>query len=113
MASAPRNAGRKKGRTPIERFIALPDAEKDRIAAEFDEEFVAERARPLTAAERKLWQKARRKPGRPKVGQGVKVISLSVEMGLLKRADALARKRKLTRAQLVSRALEAALAKAG
>jgi hypothetical protein len=103
----------KRGPTPIERFEALPDAEKERIASEFDREFVADKARPLTAAERKLWQKARRKAGRPKVGQGVKVISLSVEKGLLKRADALARQRKMSRAELVSQALAAELAKAG
>lgn len=103
----------RKGPTPIERFESLPDAEKERIVAEFDREFVADKARPLTAAERKLWQKARRKPGRPKLGQGVKVISLSVERGLLKRADALAKRRRVSRAELVSQALEAELAKAG
>ena len=100
-----------KAPTPIEAFEALSDAEKQRVVAEFDKEFVP--TRPLTPAQRKLWQKARRKPGRPKVGQGVKVISLSVERGLLKRADALARQRKLSRAELVAQLLHAALAKAG
>ena len=41
------------------------------------------------------------------------MISLSVEQGLLKKADALARRRKLSRAELVAQALQAALAKAG
>ena len=95
----------------IDPFNALPDAEKERIAAQFDWEFVADEARPLTPAQRRLWQKARRKPGRPKVGQVAKVISLSVEQGLLKRADALAKRRKMSRAELVAAALHAELAR--
>jgi hypothetical protein len=56
----------------IDQFIALPNAEKERQAAAYDQEFVAEQGRPLTPAQRKLWEKAkRRKPGRPKQGQGV------------------------------------------
>ena len=49
-------------------------------------------------------------PGRPKIGNGVKVISLSVEQGLLARADRLAKKLEISRAQLVRRGLEAVLA---
>ena len=61
-------AKRKKA-TPIDAFEALPAAEKERQAAAFDEEFVAETFRPLPPAQRKLWHKATRKPGRPKVGR--------------------------------------------
>ena len=99
--------------TPIEAFEALPAAEKQRQAAEFDREFVADTFKPLPPAQRKLWRKARRKPGRPKVGEGAKIVSLSIEGELLRRADALARKRKQTRSELVVEALRAALAKAG
>ena len=105
-------AKRKKA-TPIAAFEALPAAEKARQAAEFDREFVADTFKPLTPAQRKLWRKARRKPGRPKIGEGAKVVSLSIEGKLLRRADALAKKRKLTRSELVVEALQAALAKAG
>ena len=52
-------------------------------------------------------------PGRPKIGEGAKVVSLSIEGDLLRKADALAKKRKLTRSELVLEALRAALAKAG
>jgi hypothetical protein len=100
-----------KAPTPIEAFDALPAAEKERQAAEFDKEFVP--TRPLTGAQRALWRKARRKIGRPKVGEGAKVVSLSIEGELLRRTDALAKKRKLTRSELVVEALRAALAKAG
>ena len=50
----------------------------------FSQEYVADESRPLNAEERALWAKARRKPGRPKVGRGVRVISVSVERGLEK-----------------------------
>jgi hypothetical protein len=101
--------GKRKSASRVADFIALPDAEKERQAAAFNREFVADTARPLTAAQRKLWQKAKRKVGRPRKGEGVKTIALSVERGLLKRADAMAKRRKLTRAALVAEALEAAL----
>src|SRR5688500_2281733 len=101
--------------TPIEAFEALPDAEKERQFAEFDKEFVP--TRPLTPAQRKLWQKIKRerkrKPGRPRVGEGAKVVSLSIEGELLRKADAAAKKRKQTRSEFVVQAPQAALAKAG
>ena len=97
---------------PIGRFDAMPDAEKGRIAAQFDQEFIADEAKPLTPAECRRWEKAKRKVGRPKVGKGAKMIALSIEQGLLSRADALAKRRKMTRAALVAGALEAELARA-
>ena len=59
--------------------------------AEFDKEFIADTFRPMTVAERARWQRIKRKPGRPRKGRGVKVISVSVEKDLLKQSDALAR----------------------
>ena len=78
--------------------------------AEFDREFVIDEFKPLTPAQRAKWERLQRKPGGPKVSNGVKVISLSVEQGLLARADRLAKKLKISRAQLVRRGLEAVLA---
>jgi len=103
----------KKKPTPIEAFDALSDAEKRRVVAEFDREFVGDTFRPLTPAQRNVWRKAKRGPGRPKVGGGARVVSVSIERGLLRRADALAKRRKLTRSELLADALRAALAKAG
>lgn len=62
---------------------------------------------------RALWEKARRKPGRPRRGQGSKVISLSMERDLLARADDLAKNMGLTRAALIERGLKAVLAAEG
>ena len=60
------------------------------------------KSRPLNAKERELWRRFKRKVGRPKIGKGVKVISVGVEKQLLKQADALAKKRGLNRSALVS-----------
>ena len=80
---------------------------------EFDQEFVADKFRPLTAAERAKWQRVKRKPGRPRQGLGVKVISVSVEQRLLSESDALAKKLGVSRAQLISRGLKRELQEAG
>jgi len=94
---------------PIEAFEALPDSEKERIWAELDAltpEQLAARSRPLNAAERKLWRRFKRKVGRPRIGKGVKIVSIGVEKGLLKQTDAVAKRRGMTRSALVAEALK-------
>ena len=92
-------------------FDALSDDEKAKVAAYYDRGPIPySETRPMTKAERARWERARRKkPGRPKVGNGVKVVSLSVERGLLDRADAYAQRHGLTRARLVAMGLESVL----
>ena len=56
--------------------------------AEFDREMVVSKSRPLTAAERRTWEAARRKPGRPRRGAGASPpgelpVSMVVEERLL------------------------------
>lgn len=80
---------------------------------EFDAEFVVDEFRPLDAPARTRWAQARRKPGRPREGQGAKVISVSVENGLLEQTDRLARELGLTRARVIARGLRAMLAAEG
>ncbi len=80
--------------------------------AEFDREMVVSRSRALTQAERRKWKEAGRKPGRPRRGAGVKVISVSVERGLLAKSDALARSLGISRAALIERGLKVVLAEA-
>src|SRR5437016_1150149 len=77
---------------------------------QFDEPMVVEQSRPLTPQERQQWNRLKRKRARPKNGQGFKRISVSLEQGLLKRATALARKRRMSRSQLLAQVLERALA---
>ena len=72
---------------------------------EFDREFVADSFRQPTPKERAQWLRAKRKPGRPRIGNGHKVISVSVEKNLLKQSDALAKRLGISRAQLIARGL--------
>jgi metal-responsive CopG/Arc/MetJ family transcriptional regulator len=58
-------------------------------------------------------EQAKCKRGRPRVGRGVRVISVSVERDLLARADALARRLNISRAALIARALRVMLAAYG
>ena len=97
-----------KKKSIVEEFLALSDEEKERQCKEFDKEMIADTFRPLTAEQRALWQRAKRR-GRPQVGNGAKVISLSVERGLLKAADARAKALGISRAELVARGLRAIL----
>jgi hypothetical protein len=102
---------RKRKRSDIEEFIALPDAEKERIAREIEAESPEQtfaRSRPLNARERRQWRKFKTM-GRPVIGQGAKTISLTVEKDLLKKADAYAKQHGLSRAQLVAQGLRAVI----
>lgn len=81
--------------------------------ARYDREMVIDEFVPLTAVERARWARAKRKPGRPRRGRGAKVISVSVERGLLSRSDALAKDLGLSRARLIERGLKAVLAAEG
>ena len=80
---------------------------------ELDKEFVADTFRPLTPAERETWHRMRRKRGRPQRGKGAKVISVSVERALLRRADKFAKTSGLTRARLIELGLRTLLGAPG
>jgi hypothetical protein len=92
--------------SPAQAFLSLPDAEKDRIVAEFDEPFIGEKFGPLSPKTRDWLRRAKRKRGRPKVGKGAVQVSVALERTLLKRADAFAKRNGLNRSQLVARGLE-------
>lgn len=98
----------RRARSALEEFLALPDDEKERVFSAFDQEFVAEKARPLTAAEGREEARARRR-GRPRVGNGSTPVSVTVERSLLQQADALARRRRVSRSQLIAAALRSEL----
>jgi hypothetical protein len=102
---------KKRLKSEIEEFIALPDSEKERIVRELDAETPEERlarSRPLNAKERAQWRRFKRL-GRPKIGKGARTISLTVEKDLLKRADAFAKRNGISRARLVAQGLEMVL----
>ncbi len=93
-------------------FDALPDAEKERIFNELEnastEELLA-RSRPLTRSEaarqREMRKAAKARLGRPVIGAGAKQVAVTLERGLLDRADAYARQRGLKRSEMIARGL--------
>jgi hypothetical protein len=94
--------------TPIERFLALSDAEKDAEVAEFEkypEGYPLSKTRPLNAAEQKQWKRIKRKMGRPVVGKGSKMVAVSMELGLLKRVDRYAKAHSMKRAEMIAQGL--------
>lgn len=94
-------------------FEALPDAAKNQILANIEAQTPEQRlaeSRPLTAKERAQWNAFRTKAlknrkGRPRVGKGSAVISLSIEKDFLRRADAYAKRHGLGRSEMFIRAL--------
>jgi hypothetical protein len=66
--------------------------------------------RPMNAAERRTWQRVKRKMGRPKIGGGVKRVMISPESGLLKQSDGFARKHHMSRSQMISAGLRRLMA---
>jgi hypothetical protein len=92
-------------------YTRMMPAELAETTKRFDEEFVADEARPLTPDEHEQWNRVKSKRGRPKVGEGFQRISVSIEQGLLKRVTALAKERHMSRSQLLAQALEETLAR--
>lgn len=80
--------------------------------ARFDQEMAIDETRAMNASQAQRWELAKRKRGRPRTGDGAKVISVSVERRLLAAADSLAAKRGVTRARLVAEGLTTVIAKA-
>lgn len=92
-------------RLKTKKYWEMTTAELAEATKQFDEPFVIDQSRPLTAAEKARWQRAKRKRGRPKSGQGFTRISVSIERGLLKQATALAKRRRIARSKLFAQAI--------
>jgi hypothetical protein len=96
---------------PQKPYWEMTTAELREATKEFDAEFVP--TRPLTPAMKARLRRARMKrPGRPKVGKGSRAVMVSMEESLLNKADALAKKQKISRSELIARGLRILL-KAG
>ena len=86
--------------TPISK---MSTEDLDAMVAEFDREFIADTFGPMTQAAKERHQRARKKKrGRPRVGSGTKMISVTVEKTLLKRVDRLAKRLGMSRAKLIA-----------
>ena len=92
-------------------FDCLTDAEMEAVYQEC-EHIGPEDGVPLTPDDIRKHRKAGLRPGRPRVGLGAARINISIERGLLRKADAFARRHKLSRAAVVAKSLDALLASA-
>lgn len=101
---------RKRKLSAYEEFEALSDAEKEKVWESFNREIPFSETQPLSAADRRLHARARaRARGRAqsKTGEGAEAVTVAIDPGLLRRADAYAKANGLTRAELVARGLSA------
>jgi hypothetical protein len=90
-------------------YSRMTSTDLDAQVGKFDREFIESEAKPLTPELKRKLRRARRKPGRPVVGKGARRVLVTIERDLLRRADAFRKKRKLSRAQLIAKGIEAVL----
>jgi hypothetical protein len=77
---------------------------------EYDKEFGGwDDFRPMTKAEREEYNRLVRR-GRPKIGQGAQTVAISVEKNRLKKIDAFAKARGMSRSELLVSAAEKVIA---
>ena len=95
-----------KTRMPTKPYWEMNLEELREATREFDESMVILRAKKPTKKDLESLARMRRKVGRPRKGQGAKVVFVSIERCLLSEADALAVRLKITRAELIARGLK-------
>jgi hypothetical protein len=93
-------------------FWEMTTAELREATKKYDREELGLPGKPLTAFDRKLHVQAGLR-GRPRIGLGAKKVQISVERGLLQKMDATARKLRLSRSEMIARALQTVLRIAG
>lgn len=101
-----------KRKMPAKPITQISAKELGHATKEFEREFVANSFGPPGPVEQQQWRRAKRKRGRPRRGRGVKVISVSLEKGLLSQCDAVAKRLGVSRAALISRGLQEVLSAA-
>ena len=82
-------------------FPRMTAAELAKATREFDREFVIDSFSPPDDAARARHRRAQKRRGRPPRGRGAKPISVTVERALLAKADAFAKKHRLSRASVI------------
>src|SRR5947209_8731931 len=91
-----------KKRSYYEEFMAMSDAQRDAEVARFEREFVGIPGKPLTPAQKALHRRAARRAGRPKIGKGAERFTITLERELAKKADALAKRQRMSRSELIA-----------
>lgn len=93
-------------------YTQMTTAELAEATKKFDKQFAFLNTRPLTARDKAKHRRARKR-GRPVVGQGAEKVRISVERGLLSKADTFAEEHSITRSEMIARGLLAVMAGAG
>jgi hypothetical protein len=104
---------KRKLRKASKHFHTMKTSDLAEATAAYGREMIVDEFKTLSKSARDCWERAQRKPGRPRRGKGVKVISVSVEQNLLQRSDKLARSLGVSRARLIERGLRVVLASDG
>lgn len=97
-----------------EEFDALSAADKEKVWHYYNRVIPKSELRDPTSEETALIEKQRRhnrKVGRPKIGNGTKMVAVTIEKGLLKRADAYAKRHGMKRARMIAQGLQLVMAK--
>jgi post-segregation antitoxin (ccd killing protein) len=97
-------------RSQKKRYQDMNAKELAEATRQYDRPGTINRTRPMTRAECARDVKGRR--GRPKIDKGSDRINFTVERELLARADAIARKEKIGRSELIARALASEIGRA-
>jgi hypothetical protein len=100
-------------KSPGKPYWEMTTEELREATKEFDEEFVADRAKPLTPALPARWKRAKAKSAHAEDGSGQETITVRLEQALLDRCTALAKKKRISRDALIARGLKALLAAEG
>jgi uncharacterized DUF497 family protein len=95
-------------------FFKMTAAERDAVVKQFDREILFEETRPLSPKGKALWERAKRAAPTPKRGKrtkdaGAKAVVIPIDKALLDRADRFAKRRGMTRTQLVVKGLESVI----
>lgn len=90
------------GKNSSRSIAKMTTLQLDSMVAEFDREFIADSFGSMDAKSKARHRQAKKKRGRPRVGAGSQVISVTIEKRLLRRADRLARRLGISRAKLIA-----------
>jgi hypothetical protein len=100
-------------RKDAKQYWEMTTQELRETTKEFDDEFVAEKARPLSPEMQVRWQRAKNKYLPTENNENERTIVVSLEKALLERCTALAKKKRIGRDALIARGLKALLAAEG
>jgi hypothetical protein len=98
---------------PVKPYWEMTTEELREATKEFDEEFVADKAKPLTPRMQARWERAKARRPRTENGLDEQTITVRLESALLDRCTALAKKKHVSRDALIARGLRALLAAEG